>query len=699
MSARDPDREAPRPTHAILAAALLAVTALVRVPIELLSASLQDLSGAPREVLLILCSGGALFLLVFALGVVRLPSRLRGLANTVLVGLAIYAWIRAGFFPGPSVNLDGGRLTADLSTGLAGLAVPLVAGLFLAWLGKRQPRIVTTVLAVLLTGGLVQSVAAGVSAWRASPPASAGVVASLLEWSRNGNVLIVILDTLQADVFEEVLEAEPRLREELDGFRFYPSASSNSPTTYLSLPTIHAGRRYDPDRSASRFYAESIYEGSVLNRFADAGYRVSYAMSLGPCPKAVANCVTTVGLERSRGEIAARDASHLLDLGMYRVLPDGLRRAILERGEGLLAATVGRAYLVDRTEAEVAALARVASSSTASDSPPTAKMIHTMITHLPTVLRADCSMGERRFDRKGAISQARCAFKQIVALLRRLRMEKAYDVSNILLIADHGYGFGSAADTESRDPRFLRMLGALNPTVLVKPAHERGPLVISDAPIELTDLAQALCGDAGCSPAEGLRDLEKIDAGRSRDVFWYNWKNGYWNLPQIPKLAQYTIRGDMSKVESWSRKPAAYTPGTVIDFRLRRQNSAPYLGFGWARRQATHQRMVDPRATLSLSARFDRTLDYVLVLKARLGGASSSARTRVRVDVNGVTVGELASGHPGGELEDYRFEVPVGILLRSPETTISFSAEEPASDRDGEEARFAVQTLELRPRP
>lgn len=684
--------------RALLAAALLAVTTLVRVPVELHGATTQDFSSASRDVVLAIFAAGLVFFLVLAVVVALLPPRPRGVAATALAGVAVFAWIRSGFFPGPSVTLDGGRLTADLSTGPAGLLVPLAGGAFLAWLGTRQARILTTFLAVLLGGSLVRSVGVAVSAWNANPPASAAAVSSVVEWSRKGNVLVLILDSLQSDIFEEVLETRPLLREQLDGFRYYRHASSNSPTTYLSVPTIHSGQVYDPDRSAAEFYQEAIHEHSVLNRFVAAGYRVSYAMGAGNCPKAVVDCVGTAELARSRVRGAVEDASQLIDLGIYRVLPDGLRRAVLEGGRGPLGAIAGRAWLTGRSETEVAALERVVSSSTVTDSPSTAKMIHTMVTHPPFVLRADCSVGERGLDRAAAILQATCAFRHVAALLQRLKALGVYDVSSIVIAADHGYGLETRFAADIHDRRFRRRVGAFNPLVLVKPARSRSPLETSDAPIELADLAGALCGETDCSPAEGLRNLDTVDAGRARVAFWYVWKHRYWNLPHIPGLTRYTIRGDLLRHGSWSREAADYTPGTVIDFR-RGQNSGPYRDFGWERPQPTHTRMADARATVRLRARIEPLRDYELLLEAQLDDASPPAR--VRVEVNGVQVGELVGAGPASSFKEYRLAVPASVLARSPETAICFAARDghPASDTDPQGARLSLQRLELRSRP
>jgi hypothetical protein len=400
--------------------------------------------------------------------------------------------------------------------------------------------------------------------------------------------------------------------------------------------------------------------------------------------------VSTHVLGRSRGEVATREALHLVDLGMYRILPDRLRRGILAQERGLLGAAAGKAFLVDRAEGELAALRRLASSSTVADSPPTAKMVHTMVTHPPLILQPDCSTGERSFERPGAIPQIRCAFKPIVALFEWLKAEGIYDASDIVLLADHGYGFASTSAVGTRDAKFRRMLGAFNPTVLVKPAGERGPLTTSDAPIELADLPGALCGPGGCSPTEGLRALSSTDGRSERRLFWYNWKHSYWNLPRIPRLVEFKVRGDLARAASWSRKASTYTPGTLLDFRRGRQNSSPYLGFGWGLRRPGFQEMVDPRATLHLRATFDPGQDYEMVLQA--------GSLPVRVAVNGRTVGELEPSPPGAGFREHRLVVPGAVLSRSPSTTITFSAAEAARGQSPREA-LAMQTLLLRSLP
>jgi hypothetical protein len=684
----------PRRAAALLAAGLLAAT-LVVAPVQIYRAAALDFASASRDLLLAVFGAGLLVFAALALGVLLLPARARSGVGPLLVAVAAYAWTRSGFFPGPSVNLDGTAVTADLTTGAAGLLVPVAVGLLLGVLGVRRPRAAASLLAVLLAGSLAQSLATAASAWRSTPPASRSDAASLREWSRSGNVLVVILDSMQSDVFGEALQVEPRLRGELEGFRFYRLASSSSPTTYLSLPTIHGGRAYEPGKSVRDFYREAVYEGSVLNRFAAAGYRTSYAVGIGECPKAVDDCTATAELARSRADVVAGEATRLLDLGVYRVLPDALRAVVLRGGRGPVAFVAHR-EVAGRAVGEAAALEWLASASTVIDAPPTAKVIHSMVTHPPAVLQADCSAGEWRLDREGARLQVQCALRRVVSLLERLRKDGVYDLSTIVILADHGYGFESSYATESEDPSFRRMVGSFNPTVLVKRPFARGALAVSDAPIELADVTRALCSAGECSPAEGLRRLDEVDPARSRPAFSYTWNHAYWGLSEVPGLVRYSIRGDLATAGSWSRAATAYTPGTAIQFR-RGGKVGEYVGFGWGHRQKTHTWMVDPEATLWLKGSFEPGRDHVLIVEAQAPEGTAAEPKAISVQVNGVEVGRIAGTDLVPAFATYRFTVPTGVLARSAETVVRFSARSgPGEDPRSPTARLAVRTLELR---
>ena len=404
------------------------------------------------------------------------------------------------------MTLDGGRLTADLSTGPAGLLVPLAGGALLAWLGTRQPRVVTTLLAVLLGGSLVQSVGAAASAWRAQPARARDAVVSVLEWSRNGNVLVLVLDSLQSDVFEDVLEAEPRLRDELDGFRYYRLASSNGPTTYLSLPTIHGGRSYDPGQSWPEFYREAVYEGSVLNRLAEAGYRTSYAVGIGSCPKAVASCVGTLELARSRVEVPSRTPRGCSTSGSTASCPTGCasrscgaagaRWPAMSGGPARGAGAVAEAAALDAARL---GLDRDRLSSHRQDDP---------LDGHPSPGGAagrTAPPASERFDREAARLQAQCAFRRVVALLERLRALGVYDVSSIVIARRPRLRVREPIRRGEPGPEVPEDGGGLQPARARQARRGARPADDVGRPDRAGRPRRALCGEAGCSPADGLR--------------------------------------------------------------------------------------------------------------------------------------------------------------------------------------------------
>jgi hypothetical protein len=296
--------------------------------------------------------------------------------------------------------------------------------------------VAATVLGVLLAGSLVQSLATAASAMGEQASGLRSAVSSL-EWSRRGTFSSSSW-TRSSPTCSKTLQAEPRLRDELDGFRYYRLASSIAPT-YLSVPTIHGGFTYQPGQSVLDFYREAVVEGSVLNRLARAGtgratpdhWRVSAVRW---------RLHRHGGVARTRVEVLATEAAKLVDLGLYRVLPDAPRQAVLRHGRGPIAVLTGWTPMLDDTLMHLAALERLRSASTVTDSIPTAKMVHTTLTHPPGMLRAECSTGERRsFDREAVRLQSQCALRQVVGLFQRLRSDRAYDVTTIVILADHGY--------------------------------------------------------------------------------------------------------------------------------------------------------------------------------------------------------------------------------------------------------------------
>ena len=149
-------------------------------------------------------------------------------------------------------------------------------------------------------------------------------------------MLIIILDTFQSDFFPAILERDPALGGAFEGFTYFSNAVSTSPTTYLAMPTIHAGASYREGQSLRKLYEESVVRGSFMAKLAANGYD---AMLVNPilndCPQG-ATCDHEVALLQGRDRALMQQALFLVDVALFRMAPDVFKAAIYAENSWLL---------------------------------------------------------------------------------------------------------------------------------------------------------------------------------------------------------------------------------------------------------------------------------------------------------------------------------------------------------------------------
>ena len=76
---------------------------------------------------------------------------------------------------------------------------------------------------------------------------------SQLQFSRNGNnVVVIMLDKGMGDIIQYVLNEDPSLIEQFDGFTFYENTLSFGAYTMSGSPSLYGGYEYTPERINSR---------------------------------------------------------------------------------------------------------------------------------------------------------------------------------------------------------------------------------------------------------------------------------------------------------------------------------------------------------------------------------------------------------------------------------------------------------------
>jgi hypothetical protein len=539
--------------------------------------------------------------LALVLGLCRLlPRAARAVLATLLCAAGIIGWFYASFLAGHMSVLNGQGAPMDFNTALGAweLAVVAAAALAIAFALGRNTQLAILVM-LLFNIGLGAGTLVTVLRAHTSPLRDRDV-ASVLRFGAGANVLVVLLDTLQSDVTDRVFQQDPALKAAFDGFRFFKDTAGSAPTTYVSMPAIHAGHEYRGEADLSAYAAEAITHKSFLNRFAAAGYETTLINPiLNLCPVNATNCIWEI-----RPPNAARALSEglrLLDLSLFRVAPVWVKQRIYAGGLWLAQRWIaGVPHEIAALMGALETVRELTQGLTVSSDVPTLKMLHLGSTHPPFVLNDDCrTFGESSPER--AIPQSRCALQGLADLFATMKAKGIYDNAVILVLADHGAGLPTRyGDDVARSGRgWTRLAGSANPTFLLKPKGSRGPLQDDAAPVYLADVGATLCAATGACAAPAGIPAGQAGADRPRRYNHYAWITEFWDASQgSPAITAYELRGPVWNPAAWQAVPADYQIGETIDFST--PASAPYVAFGWGQAEDLGRWTSDDVAHLTL---------------------------------------------------------------------------------------------------
>jgi hypothetical protein len=153
------------------------------------------------------------------------------------------------------------------------------------------------------------------------------------------------------------------------------------------------------------------------------------------------------------------------------------------------------------------------------------------------------------------------------------------------------------------------------PLVLIKPINSSHPLVISDAPVSLSDIPVTVMTELGISsefPGISIPDIP-ISEKRERKFYYYNWDNGAWDNGFLPPMTEYAISDFSWYGSSWRQTfqtfsskgreiipPPVYRVNSPINFG-NEGNPVPYFISGWSSPEPAYTWTAERTATLAFT--------------------------------------------------------------------------------------------------
>ena len=427
----------------------------------------------------------------------------------------------------------------------------------------------------------------------------------LFRFSATKNVIHIVLDGFQSDIFEEIVGDSKRYRDALQGFTFFKEAITSSTVTYLSVPSFMTATTYRNHIPVWKFKQEALEGRNVVKVLADAGYQVDIAsttdFSLNFYQKGTYFHIRRPF--RGKEETERWQAGFMLDLSLFRAAPHFVKRVIYnQQAWSISSMMLELSGLEFKHFSSNEFLRHFTENSSLGRDGPVYKYIHLITPHPPLVV-AEGNLPSKiplEHTRENYKRQAAYALDRIITFLDKLRTLAIYDDSTIIIQSDHGGGFsfkmqaadsGRWIDSLKSD---LQVWGGVLPLFLAKPAQSREPLKVSEAQVELNDFSATVAALLGLPEHFGGKNVFAVNSGEERKRRFYRArsprnraaKTGFFEY-----LQEYVISGSVFQESSWRKgrlypKPAAYRNrkylwGTLLRFG-KTGNVVRFLLDGWS---------------------------------------------------------------------------------------------------------------------
>ena len=589
----------------------------------------------------------ALILVLHKKGYVRLVAFVMGLGLYLYIQFYYLVW-NYGIFDGREINWNQNALPGVFE--LFGIALIAVISLYFS---RRFISPALILLSVLFIGECLIS-AEGYRNYRdlveATPDAEDPTLDSVLELSTERNVIILLVDTLQSDVFEELLNENPELKRNFSGFTYFRNSTGSFPWTHLSTQAILTGAHYQPGEKLEDYYTR-VRDQYVHRIIARNGGLSAYI-----------DITNNVEYLEGSSQANHHQVAKLFDVVVFRQVPHFIKPLIFNDHAFRLRRIFSESTLEQR---DLDVLRSLSSESFVGTNPLTFKFLHFWGAHPPAALDENCQPRDVPLhSRKGITAQASCVLRSLTDYLDALRDLDVYDKSFIFLVADHGshfpIGSESGLSNEGSVPDFVMSTG--HPAIAVKDFDDVAGFRVSNAPVALTDIAATILDRMDFANAQSGRDLFSVpeDELRSRKFLYFESSNEAYG-EKIAFMHSFGILGFTRDQASWKLE-SVYTDiaevTKFIDFGS--PDSTGFLDLAWSRfnGRSTTSWSLQPKASILAKLPDQRSVELRIRMRSFIEGQ------KVHVHLNGRPI--------------TTWDVPANMTLREYLAILDLSADERA---------------------
>ena len=544
------------------------------------------------------------------------PRKLRSKALVVLIVFASAIFIQQNFLSWNYGILDGQSLDFKKNTGLGFIDLFLWCLAFAGIIfGAKFIR--KHVVNILLTVGGITVIMTGVNILtfgKVDTPYTIDESAKF-DFSRNENVILLLFDAYQMDLFLDLMDSEPELMEPLEGFTVYENSAAVFAKTYPTIPLFLTGRRYRKEQPLLDFF-KVVYDDSLLEKMQEEGWDIglypntihfsSLVNAVNSSPKIMDNAIGGV-------PINAKIETYLqsLDLSIFRAVPhllkpkifnDGKFRVRQDKIKKLYASAIGDVdvqqpfkYRIKQRHSAVGFRDLLDEHGRLATDESAFRFYHFMVPHSPNWLDKDLQFVEHKANFEAYREYSIAGLKLMGAYLERLKKIGAYDNATILIVSDHGMGtpnksqYNRTVKSYDNLETYGYQRSAAKSVFLLKKPGERQKITISSKPVSGIDVAPTLAAavniDIGNTEGKDVH-LIRDDENRVRPFNYYTFST--WDSKYLDDFEAFDIKGHVNEDQSWHYKGVEkenktiknrknYKMGEVLSYGADVKNDSDFL--------------------------------------------------------------------------------------------------------------------------
>ncbi|MEX2123344.1 MAG: sulfatase-like hydrolase/transferase [Woeseia sp.] len=585
-----PDSADRRLSTVVLAVAFSLFSVLLYLPGALYFSNINEFSLRLDDLLLIFLPAWLVSVVCGVALVFLLPRVVRGRLVSVLFGLGLLLWMQGSLLVWQYGTFDGRGIQWDTfwTNGMIDSPVwVLVFALALAAPAKfiKTGRVAAmVVMAVQCTLLLLSAVAAQ---WKTDDPSVRNyAIDNTPKYAFSGerNVILIVLDAYQSDVFQEIIAQEPEYSDYFDGFTYFRDAVAGSNYTELAIPALLTGRMYDNSQRREDFLREAFLEYGITTRLKHDGFIVDIYPWVGwgnesiYFDEAIASNLTKIDAqevsEPTFTEKKGKEALHLLDLSFFRAAPHFLKRFVYNDQKWFI--TYAATYFLPEGVKKVVSTDNQFAISTFLAQAPSAlpidrgtrvfKYFHLAGVHSPLEVDEELNFTNQvfPFSRRSYVLQAKANLRYLQEFFEKLQDAGIYDNSLILVLGDHGSGESpemyiepanagtKPLQLEGTKRNFRRDKARAIPLVLIKRIGASAPLEISNAPVSLRDVPATIISELELETSTERPSMFHLDPRAPRVRYHGAFEFSPNKSGFVDAITLYRIEGDSWLNESWT---------------------------------------------------------------------------------------------------------------------------------------------------